>query len=612
MTIDKHFLGRCYEECFQYYEEVLFKALPYDYRQILLQLAFFSAFDEEVLTQILGYREEESYRILTELTCVYGVLEKQGDGNYEIENFLRIFLQKRQMPYLGAGKLRCIYDKATEYYMKQQKYTQAMRYADLNGNIENVIHCMRIACSSKITITEFIELEPYIRMIPASYIVNDEGMLGVYAMTEALYGNKKESLKYIHILNQNMQSFPQDNPNRQKLWELYQYMLILLPFWNEVELWRTIEEDKELTGELYRKSDLLLMCGIPSLIHGDKDLVLYTNELKHLAGHMREKLEAMTQNNYGGLEEIMLGEIALEQGRYAESIKYLTKGVSRASAERNHGIGYVGNMLLARVMAIKNQPEQRETILKRLEKNADINGNRLEQQNMDAFYVRLQMLSGDADGVRLWMGKRSPDENESYCVLQRYCYVTKALGYIMQGKYESALFIIHKIHGYAKEYNKKYDEWEVRILELGIAYKRKERGWEKALAAILSETQEYHLVSIYSEQGAFIYPMLGEYAKKTPKTALPAGYWENILKETKKMALLYPKYLKEENNCEDMSESEIEVLQLLAQGMSNKGIAQKTYRSENTVKYHLKNIYQKLGVRSRSEAVARIREIGVG
>ncbi len=48
---------------------------------------------------------------------------------------------------------------------------------------------------------------------------------------------------------------------------------------------------------------------------------------------------------------------------------------------------------------------------------------------------------------------------------------------------------------------------------------------------------------------------------------------------------------------------EVELLHLVANGMSNKAIAQKLSVSENTVKYHLKNIMQKLCVKNRTEAV---------
>ncbi|XCG52538.1 response regulator transcription factor (plasmid) [Mesorhizobium sp. WSM2240] len=49
---------------------------------------------------------------------------------------------------------------------------------------------------------------------------------------------------------------------------------------------------------------------------------------------------------------------------------------------------------------------------------------------------------------------------------------------------------------------------------------------------------------------------------------------------------------------------ERELLEVLARGWTNQQIANRTGISENTVKYHLKNLYEKLGARSRSMAVA--------
>lgn len=53
---------------------------------------------------------------------------------------------------------------------------------------------------------------------------------------------------------------------------------------------------------------------------------------------------------------------------------------------------------------------------------------------------------------------------------------------------------------------------------------------------------------------------------------------------------------------------EMEVVRLLAQGGSNKSIGKSLSVSEHAVKFHLKRIYSKLGVRSRDEAVAEARE----
>ena len=55
----------------------------------------------------------------------------------------------------------------------------------------------------------------------------------------------------------------------------------------------------------------------------------------------------------------------------------------------------------------------------------------------------------------------------------------------------------------------------------------------------------------------------------------------------------------------DLTPREAQVLELLAEGLSNKGVAKRLEISEHTVKFHVNALLGKLGARTRTEAVAR-------
>jgi len=62
---------------------------------------------------------------------------------------------------------------------------------------------------------------------------------------------------------------------------------------------------------------------------------------------------------------------------------------------------------------------------------------------------------------------------------------------------------------------------------------------------------------------------------------------------------------------EPLSRREVEVLQLIAQGLSNQEISERLFLALDTVKGHNRKIFDKLQVQRRTEAVARARELGL-
>jgi DNA-binding NarL/FixJ family response regulator len=71
-----------------------------------------------------------------------------------------------------------------------------------------------------------------------------------------------------------------------------------------------------------------------------------------------------------------------------------------------------------------------------------------------------------------------------------------------------------------------------------------------------------------------------------------------------------PTYIDPTPNVEALTEREREILSLVARGASNRQIAENLYLTEGTVKNHMSNILGKLGVRDRTQAAIKAKELG--
>jgi DNA-binding NarL/FixJ family response regulator len=111
-------------------------------------------------------------------------------------------------------------------------------------------------------------------------------------------------------------------------------------------------------------------------------------------------------------------------------------------------------------------------------------------------------------------------------------------------------------------------DWLDAIFAAGAAGAISKATHPAALATLVRETIDGHVVHVYKSSGV-------------PRTARPAA----VVGEQS-----------------PLTSRELEVLQLVASGATNGEIAQKLWVTEQTVKFHLSNVYRKLEVGNRTEA----------
>ena len=128
-----------------------------------------------------------------------------------------------------------------------------------------------------------------------------------------------------------------------------------------------------------------------------------------------------------------------------------------------------------------------------------------------------------------------------------------------------------------------------------------------ALACALSLAEQGGLVRVFLDEGQPVARLLYEAAGR----GIAPEYAGRLLAAFPDAEPVAKPAQPQDKMIEPLSEREIEVLRLIGEGFSNQEIAQELYLSVNTVKAHTYNIYGKLNVHSRTQAVAKARTLGI-
>lgn len=193
--------------------------------------------------------------------------------------------------------------------------------------------------------------------------------------------------------------------------------------------------------------------------------------------------------------------------------------------------------------------------------------------------------------------------------LNEFAYAAYARLLIIQHKLDDAESMLAELYELAEKGNRTERLVELKIL-YAMLYKRKsdhEKAINSLIEAMEFAVEENILINFVLDLN-YINDILKEVFKiqAAKKTNIPKDFIDNL-----KDAIKRKEKFKKSNSEVDLSAREIDTLQLIAEGLNNQEIANKLFISLNTVKSHIKNIYIKLEVNSRTQAIAKANELKI-
>ncbi len=338
----------------------------------------------------------------------------------------------------------------------------------------------------------------------------------------------------------------------------------------------------------------------------------------HRAKEVYEQALTFTEQHTGRLDMpfvgyayVSIGRILYQWNQIEEAYRFAKKGIKLCRDWNVADILALSCIELANIYwALGNIEQARASFMEAIQimESFSLWGSKY----VAAYKVKFDVACGDFDAIEHWMQANDLDLEGDYEFHREVEYLALARVFLAQERWNETRILVGRIYRIAQELGKKQTELESLIL-LALVFSMQDKA-EQALVYLekaLSIGESEGFIRTFVDEGLPMARLLYE--------ALSRGIAPDYIR---RLLAAFPdaepaqtapakSQASQPDLIEPLSERELEVLELIADGLTNPEIASQLYIALNTVKAHTRNIYGKLGVNNRTQAAARARALGI-
>lgn len=597
-----------------YLIDEVFSDLSRELQDVLLQLSVFTAFDARLCAAVTGYSDTVPLLTQLEVQQVFVRLLDPINRTYCLHPLMAEVLSQRLQGQAREQRQQ-LHERAMQWFTEQGEYAQAIAHGLQAQAFDAVAALIVQQAYTMMAQGQIVQLGNWIDGLPE----------GVVAASEELKAFKIWVLVLTHRLEQaqnHLEQLAEKGPHYHNLWATlarkrgdfprviaHSHKALEIPLgvyspfihnfiqgtaWFNLGIAYLGQQAFAQSMQAF-ESSLPFQHAIHNLLTAlaarvcQARIYLYQGLLEQAQFLYQQALQDAEQWHLG--KHSIVGTVWLEQALIAHyqgdkdsCLSLLHSGLQQTTAAYNSDSIY-GFKLALELYCRMQAWEQASECLMRAEGFARKQGY-------------LQLLA-DLDAFRrwVWFGKKQWHVLETHYQLDRP--LTSAIDALVQIRYELQRYQAAPSLPQLLPYAHQRPAIGLEILLLEAQLLQGPRQMAASLAKVeqaIALARKHQLVGIWREYDV-LRPMV--------QTALK----QFSLGEQLFLGKVWPDLLSSEHLEEPLSSREIELLHLINQGFSNQALADHFVVTLNTIKTHLKNIFRKLDVSSRTQAIAKARQL---
>ncbi|MFM1653582.1 LuxR C-terminal-related transcriptional regulator [Brevibacillus sp. B_LB10_24] len=602
-----------------YVVEEVFMALSGEMQDFLLRTSILERMTPSLCDSVTRRQQSEEILAYLEATNSFIVALDQERRWYRYHHLFSDMLQT-QLRRKYADQIDQLHLAASHWYERNLFWEEAVEHALSGGHFDQAA-----ALIDKLSVTllkqgKLATLKRWLHSFPERWLQYHLKMAVIYLWTLVLSGELEQTFEQLSREEQYLTTadLPAEEANEAiaELFVIRGYLAM-----QERDVDRALACFRESTKRQPNKVGRFFQSGIE--LNAGEALVLRSPMC--MGGELGKVEEVFTKlrvlwKNSGlsilGYGSAVLGELYYEKNVDHEVEYFVHRGIELGQKAEHIGILVPIYLTYARWKRAHRDRVQMWAVMEELEEQIQLlDASDYWLEAVEAFKVRLWIEENRLERVDDWIKRSSLNAIRPFAILQEFEYITLARAWIALDQTDQALALLTRLLLQAERAERLASMIELNLL-ISLLHQKQgdERKAVTALNRALCLGEPHGYLRTFLDEGDWLARLLQTLNKD--KYRLLAD--QKALHYAERLLSYFPAEHAADiaqsptvGQARQLTRRELEVLAYMKQGYTNQRIAREMCITVDTVKTHTKNIYEKLGVNNRTQAISLVIERGI-